>query len=1194
MSSTRKVRNVNKRYAKINEDWPEKDATVVHKNKVRITVGYIISITLLTIDQRNIYLQKKKLSDLGSQWSKDELERFYAAYRKYGKDWRKVAGAVHDRTSDMVEALYNMNRAYLSLPEGTATAAGLIAMMTDHYNILDGSNSDHESNGSPKTSRKPQKRGRAKLQSVSKASDTRYPDLLQSQPASSSYGCLSLLKKKRSGASVSLAGGEVSSNNGAPFTFLEQRKTGLRSETCLDLFVGNKPRAVGKRTPRVPVASMYQRDDKIGPSNRQAKPDANNGDDEGALAALALAEVCQRGSPQVSQTSGRSSGQMFLSPGKSIDRKNADSEMGSSKMHGFQVEADYPEGSLGSREAETGDYPKDASYFLNNEGSVSGKSKPKVKRSQKRRKKAAHKTEDQFEDDREACSGTEEGCSSRKAKDISDLDVFGSKGSWPSNKSNKRSRQLFFGDELSALDALHTLADISVNILQPSSIAESESSAQFKDGSKDNESDDKPSVPAAVSLFDKKDKPRKTKKIKRQSEIAGNEVVTRKKARLSKDHHHDGSTSEVKQDDCKCGVKMEKKKRKSSILKISKDEKNTLKDSEKTEASAEEGKVSSNKGRHTHVSPVSKQNKSKAQESSPAHADLGKEAMDTVDTTENAITQQSDSASKSKSRRKLGILKALAPESKPAEGADDSCDNVSYPVNNINLLINAIICKDKLSHCLSSRFLRRWCMSEWFYSAIDYPWFAKSEFVEYLNHVKLGHVPRLTRVEWGVIRSSLGKPRRLSKQFLQEEREKLSQYRESVRQHYAELQSGVREGLPTDLARPLAVGQRVIACHPKTRELHDGSVLTVDRNRCRVQFDRPELGVEFVMVAVTDPNKVLVDEIVTLQDIDCMPLHPLENFPESLRRQNIVNKYYSSFSEVKFEDRSKEYGGGGAPRFIPNEALLVELRHMNEEVSGKQKDGEIIRDLEHFRKQYAMVLVQLRDSNDHVASALLCLRQRNTFHGQPTQSYPNKSTENGGAFNRTPDPSSNLFGYINQESGSQVMEIIETSRSKAKTMVDVAVQAMCKVSEGENAFAKIGEALDNLNLRGTGSGSSILGIRRIPPDSGQANSDNSASGRFDPAAATNNISSPRVLPNGSDSEAQFPSELISSCVATILMIQNCTEKQYHPAEVAHILDSALSRLQPCSSQNVPIFREIEMCMGIIKNQMLALIPTPSG
>lgn len=58
----------------------------------------------------------------------------------------------------------------------------------------------------------------------------------------------------------------------------------------------------------------------------------------------------------------------------------------------------------------------------------------------------------------------------------------------------------------------------------------------------------------------------------------------------------------------------------------------------------------------------------------------------------------------------------------------------------------------RLSNCLSRYQARRWCAFEWFYSAIDYPWFAKREFVEYLNHVGLGHVPRLTRVEWGVIR----------------------------------------------------------------------------------------------------------------------------------------------------------------------------------------------------------------------------------------------------------------------------------------------------------------------------------------------------------------------------------------------------------------------------------------------------------
>lgn len=96
--------------------------------------------------------------------------------------------------------------------------------------------------------------------------------------------------------------------------------------------------------------------------------------------------------------------------------------------------------------------------------------------------------------------------------------------------------------------------------------------------------------------------------------------------------------------------------------------------------------------------------------------------------------------------------------------------------------------------------------------------------------------------------SSLGKPRRFSQQFLKEEKKKLNQYRDSVRKHYNDLREGTQEGLPTDLARPLSVGQRVIAIHPKTREIHDGNVLTVDHARCRVQFDRPELGVEFVMV----------------------------------------------------------------------------------------------------------------------------------------------------------------------------------------------------------------------------------------------------------------------------------------------------------------------------------------------------------
>lgn len=79
---------------------------------------------------------------LGSQWSKKELENFYQGYRKYGMDWKKVASSVHSRTVEMVVAFYKMNKAYLSLPDRVESVAGFIAMMIDHYNMLDIRNSD--------------------------------------------------------------------------------------------------------------------------------------------------------------------------------------------------------------------------------------------------------------------------------------------------------------------------------------------------------------------------------------------------------------------------------------------------------------------------------------------------------------------------------------------------------------------------------------------------------------------------------------------------------------------------------------------------------------------------------------------------------------------------------------------------------------------------------------------------------------------------------------------------------------------------------------------------------------------------------------------------------------------------------------------------------------------------------------------
>ena len=58
-----------------------------------------------------------------------------------------------------------------------------------------GSDSEQESNEGAEASRKPQKRARVKIQNnTSKGLDGHFPDV-----SASSYGCLSLLKKRRSG-----------------------------------------------------------------------------------------------------------------------------------------------------------------------------------------------------------------------------------------------------------------------------------------------------------------------------------------------------------------------------------------------------------------------------------------------------------------------------------------------------------------------------------------------------------------------------------------------------------------------------------------------------------------------------------------------------------------------------------------------------------------------------------------------------------------------------------------------------------------------------------------------------------------------------------------------------------------------------------------------------------------------------------
>lgn len=1151
MGPTRKSRSVNKRFLYGDDISPTKDGDSTNKKNQR----------------------KKKLSDmLGSHWSKEELEHFYEAYRKHGKDWRKVAAVLRNRTAEMVEAVYSLNKAYLSLPEGTASVVGFIAMMTDYYSNMEEGDSEHERNDGVETSRKPQKRLQRKVhETTSKGSVERFRSHLDTVP--SDYGCLSLLKKKRSG--------------------------------------GSRPRAVGKRTPRFPVSHSYEniKGEKYFSQTRKGlKLRADNDDDVAHSIAMALAEASKRGgSPQVSQTPNRRSDSLMSSPCQSAERMYDESDVAS----GWFVDNDtYDDDIEGSMEADNTDFSRDKSKERTNAGYMLHDRKG----SQGKKVRVDRKENKHLDYIREACSGTE-GQNLGTLRRNFDVEVADAKPSRPSSQGSKRrSKEAHTGrDENSAFDALETLANLSLMILPEANETAKEGKDEFVDDSH---------LPLPMPASRHREK-RKSLALtgKGYQSISRLESADNKPQTSAKDMVDDTNAASEAKESHQLITKVSRKRQKIVAPKISKSEapsNSTPKESLESEAT-HAAQMSLSKHISQSSSPQLVKHAQHVSSTNHSKRDVRNSALSDVHVSE---MNPSNIRTKVRSKRKLNKPETLeVSKFSDVVGTDKSSIHLPSLSHRTDKL------KGKLSNCLSNQLMRRWCALEWFYSAIDDPWFAKREFVEYLYHVGLGHVPRLTRVEWGVIRSSLGKPRRFSRQFLKEEKDKLNQYRDSVRTHYTELRSGSRDGLPTDLARPLSVGQRVIAIYPRTREIHDGTVLTVDNNRCCVQFDRPELGVEKIM------------------DTDCMPLNPFENMPASLMRRTPVDKFFESLNEAQMHGLGKDQrlegytkcssheklenmdevasvksdlqSSNGPRDFASNhhaaytmpgtlaqiqakeldveaiaeltraldkkEAVVFELRRMNDDVLENQADGDsALQDSDAFKKQYAAVLVQLNEANAQVSSALYRLRQRNTYQRNLHLAWPRAvgDLSDHGAISSSSDHTANRT----EESECHVNEIVEISRTKARTMVDIAIQAMSSLKL--NPAVEIDKAVDYVSDRLPSDESGIPPARPITSDPVP-----SSLSLHEKLVSTVKASDSMPMNPSDSNKASIPSDLITHCVATLFIIQKCTERQFPPAEVASILDSAVSSLQPCSPQNLQVYAEIQKCMGIIKNQILALVPT---
>ncbi|XP_021742508.1 protein ALWAYS EARLY 2-like isoform X2 [Chenopodium quinoa] len=1011
--------------------------------------------------------KKRKLSDmLGPQWSKHEIERFYEAYRKHGQDWKKVATVVRSRSIDMVEALYNMNRAYLSLPEGTASVAGLIAMMTDHYNVLEGSGSEKEIKGPEVMARKIQKNTKAKGLLDSFRDDSKL------QSTGSYDGCLSLLKNR---------------GDGIQLNFPVRKRTPRVPVSCLDIHPNKKSRVSGKiaNDTGVPYGDLR-------PKEAWCNPNSPHGSQT-----MYRKNECTR----TSQVSARE--EMSRSPVLKV------------RTGGFAADRDFKECSLGYNEAKTENWARDR-VDIGKSALAEYKKGKKGKKGKK--EEVQHSETTLFDNIREAYKYADKG-PRRIGSDGKSADICRS-----TSEGQSRGKKLTFEDELAACDALQTLAEMSS--MMPFIAAE-------------------------------------------PAEDAGDSVLVRETVVNSV------ACSNIALSDEKASVEL-KKKRKSQALKVPKAEfpNDFSKKPTEDESVADEDVKSGNSSGQ--ISVVSKNCKSlvRSPDVSSSNDPHTGEAEVAVSSAHVHHASQVVNPTGRKRRRKRDRTFLLKDKNYTPSCSSDS---LSVPHERLQDV------KGKLLHCLSWHEVRRWCVYEWFYSAIDYPWFAKREFVEYLDHVGLGHIPRLTRFELGVIRSSLGKPRRFSERFLQEERKKLNQYRESVRTQYANLRAGLGEGLPTDLACPLYVGQKVVAIHPKTRECHNGSVLTVDRDNCMVQFHHPDLGVELVM------------------DIDCMPLNLLENMPEDLKRQNMLFDYRcvqvpkingANFSALEEYNKSVNHHIR-VPSFSPSVAADMKAKPACLSAYAKVVgSGSFQIPSATQSKSYNMAQLHLQEGHLRFIPGLTGGLDQKVFGqscSESLPSWPHPTTESVGLNGNM--PSLNNSGISCQETASNVAEIVEVSKDKAQKMVDTATKAISSIEEGEDAFGRIRKALD-----ASGKSERVTNCRAsmIPSSNavrGSLPHQNPLTSCASEAPLSCDAFTEQPTDHSVSNDLQIPSDLITSCVATWLMIQTCTERQYPPAEVAQILDDAVTGLHPCCPQNLSIYREIQMCMGRIKTQILALVPT---
>jgi len=274
---------------------------------------------------------------------------------------------------------------------------------------------------------------------------------------------------------------------------------------------------------------------------------------------------------------------------------------------------------------------------------------------------------------------------------------------------------------------------------------------------------------------------------------------------------------------------------------------------------------------------------------------------------------------------------------------------------------------------------KNWIYYEWFYSNIDKPLLYESDFMmcvqDFFPSFK---IKTMTRTEWCMLRRMMGKPRRCSQNFFDEEIRELDRRRRKIRllQQRKARDELLFKDIPDEIPLQLTVGTKVTAMLRNNTEdgLFNGTIeaLDVSNNTYRIHFDKPGLGTHSVLdyeVCSNQPPETISKNVLLQMCRPRVPYHNRSISPETKvdllkTDQNTIAQYSMKLLEstVKFRKiltAKKQY--------------VQTLRNMNSEAERMVLYNEDI--TPEFQSRYAKIVLDLDNLNLHLTSVMCVLSE---------------------------------------------------------------------------------------------------------------------------------------------------------------------------------------------------------------------------